>query len=140
MPTKADYAKINIACKELHLDKYQLLADRYGLESSKDLTDSQLADLYEHLHRQGWRVKAGKAGTRRGYFIRIPPGPMALQKRYILALWTALGYKLPGIHQRCKSQFGVDRFEWLEDPDALQTLAKDLHNRCLNKGIDPAPR
>jgi hypothetical protein len=140
MPTRNDYAKINIACKELGIDKYNLLADRYGLESSKNLTAKQVVDLLDHFRRLGWKVKRGSTGQRKGYFIKIQPGPLALQKRYILALWKALGYKMPGIHTRCKTQFSVDRFEWLDDIDALQTLAKDLHNRCLNKGIDPSPK
>lgn len=140
MPTRAEYAKINIACKELGIDKYDLLSDRYGLESSKDLTSDQVADMLDHFRKLGFKVKRPSTGQRKGYFIKIKPGPEARQKRYILALWKALGYKVPGIHKRCKTQFGVDRFEWLDDVDALQTLAKDLHNRCMNRGIDPSPQ
>ncbi|BDD85956.1 hypothetical protein [Desulfofustis limnaeus] len=57
MPTNAEYAKINIACKQLGIDKYQLLSDRYGLGSSKDLNRRQVWDLLEHLRRLGWRAK-----------------------------------------------------------------------------------
>lgn len=139
MPSKAEYAKINIACKELGINKYDLLADRYGLESSKDLSAKQVVDLLDHFWRLGWKVKRGTTKQRQDDYIKIAPGPLARQKRYILALWKALGYKVSGIHKRCKTQFEVDRFEWLDDVDALQTLAKDLHNRCRNKGIDPSP-
>ncbi len=86
---------------------------------------------------------AGQAGAAGGGarsakpFIEIPDGPLARQKRYILALWDKLGYKQSGLDLRCKKQFGVDRFVWLHDGKALETLAKDLNNRCKKKGIDP---
>jgi hypothetical protein len=52
-------------------------------------------------------------------------------------MWNALGWKMSGLDKRCVSQFGVDRFVWLNDQRALQKLAKDLIGRCRAKGIDP---
>lgn len=83
MPTNADYAKINIACKELGLDKKQLLADRYRLSTSKDLTRAQLWDLLAHFKKLGWRVKrtAGSPASPRY------DDPM---QRKIVAMWIEL--------------------------------------------------
>jgi hypothetical protein len=33
------------------------------------------------------------------------------------------------LHSRCKTQFGVDRFEWLTDHHALHVLITDLDKR-----------
>jgi len=131
MPTNAEYAKINIACKELGLDKHQLLADRYGLQSSKELNSKQTVDLLHHLQSLGWRVKAGRkteAGgqkTRPGY-IAIKSGPAAAQQRKVLALWTRLGYAPEKLHERCRRQFGIDRFEWVTEYAHLHVLITDL--------------
>ena len=145
IPTRADYAKINIACKELGLDKYDLLADRYGLSSSRDLSREQLADLYNHFRAKGWKpkspkqVKVGRATTCRknDNFIKIKPGPAARRQRYILAMWNGLGYDVAKLHRRCKKQFNVDRFEWLDDDHSLFVLITDLRKRYKDAGLDP---
>lgn len=145
MPTKADYAKINIACKDLGLDKYQLISDRYGLESSTELTPVQLKDLYNHFKSLGWtpsrptEVKEGHKETKRvsDNYRRIKPGPAAKQQKYALALWNALGYEVKKLDARCHKQFGVDRIEWVVEHDDLRILITDLRQRCLNVGIDP---
>jgi hypothetical protein len=82
-PTKADYAKINIACKELGLDKHQLISDRYKVESSKQLNAWQLADLYKHFSRLGWKVKRSKTS-------KTSPKYNDAQKRMVVALWITL--------------------------------------------------
>jgi len=134
MPTRADYAKINIACKELGLDKHQLLADRYGLQSSKELTGTQTFDLLRHLQSLGWRAKSGRGApgkadrTRPGY-IAIKPGPAAGQQRKVLAMWARLGYAPEKLHERCRRQFGVDRFEWVTEYAHLHVLITDLSKR-----------
>lgn len=82
-PTNADYAKINIACKDLCLDKYQLIGDRYGLESSKQLTRHQLVDLYAHFLAKGWTPKASKNKL---FGKKYPKG----YQRKVQALWITL--------------------------------------------------
>lgn len=147
MPSRADYAKINIACKELGLNKYDLLADRYGLTTSKDLSPVQLRDLYNHFRSKGWKPKKGttvKNGRGRTIkkddnFISIKPGPAARRQKYILALWNNLGYDVDKLHRRCKKQFNIDRFEWVDGDYELHTLITDLRERCYNAGIDPEP-
>ncbi len=114
MPTKAEFAKINIACKELGIDKYQLLADRYRLNSSKDLSRTQVWDLLGHLRRLGWRAKRSK---------KAPTSPVYLeeQKRKIVALWIAL-HKAGVVRDRSdralqhyvKRMTGVDNLKWCE--------------------------
>lgn len=135
MPTRADYAKINIACKALGLDRKTLIIDRYGLESSKLLTGAQVRDLLGHFRRLGWRPKRGQAKNRPG-FIEIKPGPMARMQRKVLALWNSLGYEPVKLHRRCKKQFNIDRFDWVTDYDDLHILITDLTARCRRAGIN----
>lgn len=82
-PTNAEYAKINIACKDLQVDKYMLLMDRYGLESSKQLTPAQVRDLLGHLKDCGWKVKRPKQSS-------SSPRYSDPQMRKIVALWITL--------------------------------------------------
>ncbi len=148
---RAMLAKIHIARKELGLsdDEYRdLLRMRFDAESAKDLTAAQSAELVAHFRGKGWKpkkgaeVKQGRTGTRRknDNYIAISPGPAARQQRYALGLWAALGYDVAKIHTRSKTQFGVERFEWLTDERSLFTLITDLRARCERAGIDPSPR
>ena len=140
---RALLAKVHIAPKQLGMSDEQrraLLSDRYGVESSGDLTVPQLRDLCAHFEALGVEFpRKGKSSDRkRARFYEITDGtPYAAQKRKIAAMWHALGWKLAGLDVRCRKQFGVERFVWLNDQGALQTLAKDLINRCNAKGIDP---
>jgi hypothetical protein len=157
-------AKVHIAIKDLGIPDHVyrgILEDLFGKSSAGKLSGPQLVRLVNHFEDLGWGAEergqtrlrpeatarqgseVGKreertrdAGSRKP-FIEIPDGPLARQKRYILALWDKLGYKQSGLDLRCKKQFGVDRFVWLHDGKALETLAKDLNNRCKKKGIDP---
>ncbi len=120
-PTKADYAKINIACKELGLDKHQLISDRYGIESSKELRPRQLADLYAHFRGLGWKVKRKQKSA-------SSPKYDDPQKRKIVALWITLG-KAGVVRNRSdtalqayvKRMCGVENLKWChgEDCDLL---------------------
>jgi len=145
MPTRAEYAKINIACKELGISKRDIIFDRFGLTSSKDLTQAQVSDLLAHFRRLGFRpkfnVKHGrKSTTQKGSnYVEIKPGPAANQQRYILALWNALGYDVKKLHSRCKKQWGVERFEWVTEHDELHILITDLQARCRRAGINSDP-
>ncbi len=62
-------------------------------------------------------------------------GERAKQKRYAFWLWCQLGYAPEKIDTRVKKQFGVDRLEWLNDPDDLHVLITDLQSRCERAGI-----
>lgn len=106
-PLKTDYAKINIACKELGLDKHQLISDRYKLESSKQLNAWQLADLYTHFRKLGWKVKRVKKST-------SSPEYADGAKRKVVALWITL-------HQAGVVKNGNDR--------ALQAYVKRVTKR-----------
>jgi phage gp16-like protein len=103
-PTKADYAKINIACKELALDKHQLLADRYHIESSKELSLWQLQDLYKHFRNLGWKAKQGDKS-------KLSPRYDEPQYRKIVAMWITL-------HKAGAVKNGADR--------AMQAFVKKI--------------
>lgn len=136
MPTNADYAKINIACKELGLDKHQLISDRYGLESSKDLKPRQLADLYRHFRALGWRVKRNK---RKGPASPKYDEPMAGK---VVALWITLAengvVKNRGnlaLQAYVKRMTGVDDLKWCT-AGQLYTLIEGLKKWAKREKID----
>ena len=136
MPTRAEYAKINIACKELAMDKSSLIMDRYQVESSRDLTAKQVADLLVFFRGKGWKPRKGKGRAGKDDFIEIKPGPMAQMQCKVAAMWNALGYPMDKLHVRCKKQFMVDRFEWVTDYNDLHVLITDLTARGRRAGIE----
>ncbi len=136
-PTRAQLAKIHIAKKELQLtdEIYRdILAMNFKVESAKDLSERQAAQLLELFRAKGWQTKVRKPvptqkQRNKGTFITIKPGPTAAQQRKVLAMWNELGYAMEKLHSRCHLQFGVDRFEWLTDQKALHVLITDLDHR-----------
>lgn len=132
---RAMLAKIHIAKKALGLtdEVYRdLLYCNFRVESAKDLAERDGMRLLELLKVKGWKPRAGKVaadGKKKGDFIVIKPGPVARQQRKVLALWNELGYAMEKLHARCRQQFGVDRFEWVVDYDALHVLITDLEKR-----------
>ncbi|MFV0420855.1 regulatory protein GemA [Oleidesulfovibrio sp.] len=147
--SKADFAKIHIGKKQLGLDKddvaYRaMLKNMFGVSSSADLDDRQRYRLICHLKELGANFSSkGKTYPKQprrnsGDFYVIPDNvPYASQKRYILVLWKALGWSLKGIDTRMRKQFGLDSLVWVQDQAQLQTITKDLQNRCRKAGIDP---
>jgi len=144
---RADLAKIHIAKKELGLSDQEyrdILYANFKVSSAKDLGCKEISRLLSIFRQKGWqpRFKFKSKGSQpkgKRNFKEIKAGPLARQKRYILALWNALGYDLAKLDARCKKQFGLDRFEWLQDEDHLHILITDLQARCRSAGIDPNP-
>lgn len=156
MPDHAKLAKIHIAKKELGLseESYRdILHLHFQVESAAKLTDRQATVLLNQFKDKGWQSKQPTAGQdsacprqtkrpshpstnsgRSSRYIEIKPGPAAAQQRKVLALWNALGYAMDKLHTRVKTQFGVDRFEWLEDGHALHVLITDLQHRLGKSG------
>ena len=133
-PTKAQTIKIHIAIKELGIDDdtyRDMLAMNFGVLSSTKLGPEEAGVLLALLRAKGWQPKSkqgGKSWGKSQYIKTSDP-----QQRRVLALWNALGYDMAKLHVRVKKQFGVDRFEWLRDHDALHTLITDLEQRLKNK-------
>jgi len=135
---RTDLAKIHIAKKELGLadEEYRdILYTNFRVSSAKDLGGNDVVRLLHIFKQKGWRPRPGRKA--RNY--KKIKGPLARQKRYILALWNALGYDLAKLDARCKRQFKIDRFEWLQDEDQLCILITDLRARCERVGLDPSP-
>lgn len=136
-------AKIHIGLKDRGLsdDEYRgMLVMRYGKDSAAKLSFEEMKDLINCFAKDGVQYPSSleRSNSSRRDFYEIPDGTrFARQKRYIAALWDALNWKVSGLDVRVQSQFGVERFLWLNDQAALQTLTKDLINRCNRKGIDP---
>ena len=140
---KAQLAKIHIGRKQMGWDDVtyrSILLGRYGVESAARLSDKQLDDMCNYLKEQGVQFKPSDPKKEKKRWYKIPDNvPYCRQKRYIAALCRELGWTMSGLDTRCKRQFGVDKFIWLNKQSDLQTLAKDLQNRCNKRGIDPAP-
>lgn len=128
-PTRAEYAKINIACKQLDIDKKTLISDRYGLESSTGLTRQQTADLLIHFKILGWRPRAGSHGSSNG---GGSPRYHDARMRKIVALWITLAdsgqvkNRSDGALQKyVKRMTGNDNLRWCQGRD-LQALIEGL--------------
>lgn len=137
-PGRSLQAKIHVAKKQLGLDDAvyrEMLESATGKTSTKGMNVAEMSAVLNLLISKGWKTSKRKID-----YYAIPDGtPHARQKRYIAALWNALDWKMSGLDTRCRSQFGVESFLWLNDQIALQTLGRDLVNRCRRKGIDPSP-
>lgn len=134
-PTNADYAKINIACKELGLDKSQLISDRYNKDSSKYLTIAQLADLYKHFRSLGWRVKRKKNGN-------ASPIYNDKQRRKVVALWITLADEGVvknrsdmALQRYIKRMTKKDNLKWCDSQDCNRVI-ESLKSWGLREGIE----
>lgn len=136
-------AKVHIAKKQLGMsddDYRQMLLDRFDVESAGKLPFLKLHELVRHFAALGavFTSSRKRAPNPRTNFYEVPDGVhFDRQKRLIAAMWHALGWQMSSLDARCARQFKVDKFLWLQDQGQLQTLAKDLHNRCKQKGLDP---
>ncbi len=137
-------AKVHIAKKHIpgmDDELYRaILEERYGKQSAGKLTMRELGDFVQYLEGKGaeFTQPGQRARSKKKSFYEIPDGtPHVSQKRWIATMWNALNWKMSGLDVRCSSQFGVEKFVWLNDQSQLQTLAKDLVGRCQKKGIDP---
>lgn len=138
-PSNSALAKIHIAKKELALTEEvyrDILQLNFEVTSAKQLTEQQAKTLIDLFKAKGWQPKPQAQPRRQrksdSQFIAIKAGPAAKQQRKVLALWHELGYAMDKLHARVKKQFNIDRFEWLEDHQALHILIIDLERR-LNR-------
>lgn len=142
-PTRRnDLVKIHVAKKDRGLDddEYRtLLRDVTGKDSAADLTWQERARVLDRFMDLGWKPKPNKRTKPKG-LVHVPDStPHAQQKRYLLALARKLGWSLGGLDTRCRRQFGVDKFLWLQDQGHLQTLGRDMVKRCRERGLDTDP-
>jgi hypothetical protein len=145
----AEIRKIQLGKRLLGLHKddvaYRgMLNNMFGVSSAADLDAKQRYRLIRHMEELGaqfsskGKTNPGQPRQNGDNFYVIPDNvPYANQKRYILVLWKALGWSLKGIDTRMRKQFGLDSLVWVQDQAQLQTITKDLQNRCRKAGIDP---
>lgn len=139
--------KVHLAKKQLGLndDEYRaLLLGATGKESCRDLGIAELSEVLNRCIRLGFQPAAGRApqdGKKRPGYIEIPDSdPLASQKRYALALARLLGWSPQSLNKRLEKQFQVSDIRWLKDQADMQTLIKDMVNRCNKRGLDPTAR
>lgn len=145
MSRRTDLAKIHIGKKQLGMsdpDYRAFLFSHTGKESSSKLTDRERWRIIQTMEEKGADfTHKGRSRKKPDEFYAIPETTAhARQKRYIAALWKLLGYKMSGLDVRAKKQFDVDKFVWINTPDDLTTMAKDLYNRARKRGLNPEPR
>jgi phage gp16-like protein len=136
-PTNAEYAKINIACKQLGLDKYDLLADRYGLESSKQLNRQQTIDLLIHFKALGWKPKR-KTSSKSSSKYDDP------QMRKVVAIWITLAQAKvvrngsdQALQKYVKRTTGKENLRWCGGADLYQ-LIESLKQWAAREDVDLA--
>lgn len=130
-------AKVKMGQKQVGMSDEQyrcMLEDIFEVDSCTKLNNGQLLKLIDHLKSKG-AVYTSRKKRKKAFIVIDDKDPFARDKKRILALWNALNWKIEGIHTRCKSQFGVDRFEDLNDSQSLQILHKDLTSRAARKGV-----
>lgn len=135
MPTNAEYAKINIACKELGLDKYVLIADRYRVKSSKDLSRRQTFDLLEYFKSRGVRFRRAKDS-------KTSPKYDDPQMRKVVAIWITMhkaGVVRNGsdlaLQKYVKRVTGLDNLQWCTGHQ-LNVLIESLKDWAARTGVD----
>lgn len=141
MPDRPFLAKIHIAKKQLGLseDDYRsLLGQRYGVDSSKALTNTQAADLLAAFEALGWQPAAPSpaAAQRRGwgkarYEHLAGRAGMATprQLRKIEASWRSLARNPSdaALLAFLERQTGIKRMEWLRKTDVPAVLTALKH-------------
>ena len=139
--------KVHLAKKQLCLsdDEYRaLLLGATGKESCRELSVAELSEVLNRCIRLGFQPAAGRApqdGRKRTGYVEIADSdPLASQKRYALALAKMLGWSPASLNKRLEKQFHVSDIRWLKDQADMQTLIKDMTNRCKRRGLDPTPR
>ncbi len=138
-PTNAEYAKINIACKSLGIDKYDLIADRYSLESTKNLTRQQTFDLLAHFGTLGWKPTRKKGNSKKSKSSPVYESP---QMRKVVAMWITLAdadivrnranYALQNYVKRLT---GKANLAWCKHPD-FKILIASLKAMGKDGGVD----
>lgn len=122
-------AKVHIAGKDLTdklpgFDYRQMLFDRYGVESSKELRIGQLEDLVRHMETLGWVAKPTKRQKAMAKDAARPKekherreGLMGKIEALLAEKGRAEGTYVPWSYAASilKKQGGPDRFEWATD-------------------------
>ncbi|MBF0165653.1 MAG: regulatory protein GemA [Magnetococcales bacterium] len=92
MPTHAQLAMIHIAKKSLAMndDHYRAALERFGVQSSKDLTDRQADELIDLFVGWGWQPvhRPARQARRAG---KVPPGDKSRYLNKIIKLLDVLG-------------------------------------------------
>lgn len=129
---RASLAKIHIARKEMGLSEEQyrdLLGQRYGVASSKELNESQAADLLVAFAAMGWKPAGGKRwgwGKQRYEELAGRPGYFAAphQLRKIEAVWrdVARNPSDEALEAFIERQTGIKRLIWLHQEHVVPVL------------------
>ncbi|MBF0340217.1 MAG: regulatory protein GemA [Magnetococcales bacterium] len=110
MPNRADSAKIHMAKKALAMSDSQyrdLLRDRYGVESSKDLSAADTADLLGFFRQQGWEARPPREAEQ-----AQPPAPRRpAPRKNVAAMVAKIAVQLRDAGRLGK---GVDRLAYAD--------------------------
>ena len=136
------YRKIEIARKQLtNMDEEAfrgLLRSEFGVSSRKDMNIHQLSRLVQLFAEQYGVAYTAPAKSRnsrvtphsRPDLIEITDSmPYAAEKRQLLTIWRKLGYSMSSLDTRCKREFNVPLFVWMQDGEQICRLLSDLQRR-----------
>ena len=143
---RALITKIHLAKRVLGLDDGEYRALLQGATGGKgscaELSVAELAAVLNACVQAGWYPGPARSPRepRGRTWIEVPRGiRFERQVKKACAMAVALGWDLDGLNKRMKRQFGVDHIFFVADQAQMQTLIKDLVNRCKRAGIDPYP-
>jgi phage gp16-like protein len=128
MPTRAEFAKIHIAVKELQIsdDAYRdILRIQFNKESSKNLNSKEVGALLAHFKGLGWKPRYKKKGGEASL-------PLAQDRmsRKIRALWITL-HKAGAVKDSSEQALGrfakritgVAALQWLDTEQKGKVIA-----------------
>ncbi|MDH4317916.1 MAG: regulatory protein GemA [Desulfobulbaceae bacterium] len=126
MPNRGSLAKIHIAKKDLGLSEEEyrdILQNRFGKQSSADLSQPQADQLIRHFQSLGWKPKQKSLP---GFGGSLASDPMS---RKIRALWLELanGGVVRNRSEKAlltfvKGQVKVERLEWASTAQKAQII------------------
>jgi len=131
-------ALLNVAISQLGLDREDLKA-RFGVKSTKDLTNAQFDELMEHLKASGFVYRPKDGGRGR------PPASMRGQQKakqvHLAAIecaLNALGRPWAYAEGIARQMFKVGKLEWLT-PERLHKVQVALIYEERRQAGTPAP-
>ncbi|MBF8271572.1 MAG: hypothetical protein HW380_677 [Magnetococcales bacterium] len=140
MPTRTDLAKIHIAKKELGLDDdayREILQGRYGVTSSKGMSDADVRDFLSHCVLMGVEFRKNKSGSPSSGIWQGRPHPAADRKpmiNKIIKLCDLLGQLGEG-KTFLRYADGVAKNMFFRGQDNVEIFVEHLDHQQLHKVV-----
>lgn len=125
MAKQSQIAKIHIAKQQLKIPEgaYRLMLKRFGVTSSKDLTNVQAERVIDEFIAKGWKPK--KTNKTKGKPHNFNNQPAIMQK--IEALLADMGLRWNYADSMAKRMFKIDKVVWIKKEQQLHDIVAALY-------------